>query len=44
LLEAEGYCCTKGGGSLGVFDIIALGPSDVLIVQVKSAAARLSRG
>jgi Holliday junction resolvase len=44
LLEARGYACTKAGGSLGLFDIIALGPSDVRCVQVKSGTARLSRG
>ena len=27
LLEALGYCCTKAGGSLGVFDIVAIGAS-----------------
>jgi Holliday junction resolvase len=26
LLEADGYVCTKAGGSLGVFDIIANRP------------------
>ena len=35
ILEAAGYLCTKAGGSLGVFDIIALGPKDVRAVQVK---------
>lgn len=36
ILEAAGYCCTKAGGSLGVFDVIALGPKDVRCVQVKA--------
>lgn len=42
ILEAAGYCCTKSGGSLGVFDVIALGPKDVRAIQVKSGNARLS--
>ena len=41
-LEAEGYCCTKAGGSLGLFDIVAIGAVDVRCVQVKSGTARLS--
>lgn len=43
LLEAEGYICTKAGGSLGVFDVVAIGARDVRCVQVKSGSARLSR-
>jgi Holliday junction resolvase len=35
ILEAAGYCCLKAGGSLGLFDLIALGPTDVKCVQVK---------
>ena len=38
LLEASGYVCTKAGGSLGVWDIIAIGPTDLVLVQVKSNA------
>jgi len=34
LLEADGYVCTKAGGSLGIFDVIALGPNAVRCVQV----------
>jgi len=45
LLEADGYCCTKGGGSLGVFDIIAIGPADVRAIQVKAGtSSRAVRG
>lgn len=36
ILEAAGYVCTKAGGSLGVFDVIALGPKDVRCIQVKA--------
>lgn len=42
ILEAAGYCCTKAGGSLGVFDVIALGKYDVKAIQVKCGTARLS--
>jgi Holliday junction resolvase len=35
-LEARGYLCTKSGGSLGAFDIIALSRNNLLCVQVKS--------
>lgn len=38
ILEAAGYCCTKAGGSLGVFDVIALGPKDIRAIQVKCGA------
>jgi Holliday junction resolvase len=38
LLEAAGYACMKAGGSLGVFDVIAIGPIDIVLVQVKSNA------
>ena len=43
VLEADGYVCTKAGGSLGVFDVIALGPNAVRCLQVKAGNARLSR-
>ncbi len=36
LLEKEGYLICKAGGSLGAFDLFCIGPSDVLLVQVKS--------
>ena len=36
ILEAAGYVCTKAGGSLGMFDVIAIGPFDVRCVQVKA--------
>lgn len=32
----RGYLVTKAGGSLGVFDIIAINNSEVLLIQVKS--------
>jgi len=42
ILEAAGYVCTKVGGSLGVFDVIAIGPSNVRCVQVMSGGEYLS--
>jgi hypothetical protein len=37
-LEAQGYYCTRSGGSLGVWDIIAISDAHVLLVQVKTNA------
>ncbi len=36
LLESLGYACTRAAASLGVFDIIGVSATDVLLVQVKS--------
>ena len=36
LLEASGYACTRAAASLGVFDIIGISSTDVVLVQVKS--------
>jgi len=36
LLESAGYKCTRAAASLGVFDIIAVGPDDIILCQVKS--------
>ena len=36
LLEAAGYACTRAAASLGAWDIIGIGSSDVVLVQVKS--------
>lgn len=38
LLEAAGYAVTRAAASLGDWDIIAIGPVDVVLVQVKSNA------
>jgi Holliday junction resolvase len=38
ILEAAGYVCTKAGGSLGVFDVIAIGPQDIRCIQVKAGS------
>ena len=42
LLESAGYCCTRAAGSLGLFDVVAIGPADVKLIQVKSGSASLS--
>src|SRR5262245_20357886 len=36
IFEAAGYRCLRSGGSFGDFDFIAVGPNDVVLVQVKS--------
>jgi hypothetical protein len=36
LLEALGYRCTRAAASLGVFDIVGIGSTDVVLCQVKS--------
>jgi hypothetical protein len=42
ILEAAGYVCTRAGASLGLFDVIAIGPSDVRLLQVKAGTKYLS--
>ena len=42
ILEQAGYCCTKAGGSLGLFDVIAIGALDVRCLQVKAGTKYLS--
>lgn len=34
-LEELGYRCTRAAASLGEWDIIAIGPNDIRLVQVK---------
>lgn len=36
LLRSQGYEVLKAGASLGVFDLIAIGPTDIVLAQVKS--------
>jgi Holliday junction resolvase len=36
LLEATGHYVVKAGGSLGLFDLVALGPTGARLIQVKS--------
>lgn len=41
-LEQKGYLVSRAAGSLGLFDLVAVGPYDVLLVQVKAGSSRLS--
>lgn len=36
LLEAAGYSCTRAAASLGVWDVIGVSATDIVLVQVKS--------
>lgn len=36
LLEASGYSCTRAAASLGIFDVIGIGQTDVILLQVKT--------
>ena len=36
LLETSGYRCTRAAASLGAWDIIGIGSTDVVLVQVKT--------
>jgi Holliday junction resolvase len=36
LLEAAGYECVRAAGSFGVFDIVGISKTDIVLVQVKS--------
>lgn len=36
LLDAAGYQCTRAAASLGAWDIIGIGSTDVVLVQVKT--------
>jgi Holliday junction resolvase len=42
ILDAAGYVCTRAGGSLGLFDMVAVGPQDVRLIQVKAGSKYLS--
>lgn len=36
LLESAGYCVTRAAASLGMWDLVAVGPTDFVLVQCKS--------
>jgi Holliday junction resolvase len=36
LLEAAGYQCTRAAASLGAWDVIGIGSTDVVLCQVKT--------
>lgn len=42
ILEAAGYIVTRAAGSRGLWDLVAIGPRDIRLVQVKAGTARLS--
>lgn len=35
-LESLGYSCTRAAASLGAWDVIAIGPTDIRVIQVKA--------
>ncbi len=39
-LEKEGFLCCKSGSSLGIYDIIAITPNVVRLIQVKSTKTK----
>jgi Holliday junction resolvase len=36
ILESVGYRCSRSAASLGAWDVIGIGPADVVLVQVKT--------
>ena len=36
ILEAAGYRCSRSAASLGAWNIFGIGPTDVVVVQVKT--------
>lgn len=36
ILEAAGYTCTRAAASLGAWDIIGIGSTDIVLCQVKT--------
>jgi hypothetical protein len=36
LLETAGYAVTRAAGSLGAWDLVGIGPTDMVLLQVKS--------
>lgn len=36
ILESAGYQCTRAAASLGAWDIVGIGSTDVVLVQVKT--------
>jgi hypothetical protein len=42
-LVAAGYYCQKAGGSLGMFDLVAIGRLDTRCIQVKAGKQYCSR-
>ncbi len=42
ILEAAGYRCTRAAASLGEWDIVGIGASDIVLVQCKTGRWPLS--
>lgn len=38
ILEAAGYACTRSAASLGMWDIVGVGPTDFVLAQIKTNA------
>jgi hypothetical protein len=36
IVEAAGHVCTRAIGTIGLFDVVAAGPSDVKLIQLKA--------
>jgi Holliday junction resolvase len=36
LLEAAGYSCCRSAASLGEWDVVGIGPTDVILLQIKT--------
>ena len=36
ILETAGYAVTRAAGSLGAWDLVGIGPTDIVLLQVKS--------
>ncbi|MFY9531248.1 MAG: hypothetical protein WBC04_17740 [Candidatus Acidiferrales bacterium] len=34
ILEAAGYACTRAAASLGIFDVIGIGATDIVLAQL----------
>ena len=43
ILRKQGYIVTRAASSKGVFDLIAVGPDDIKLLQVKSGARSISK-
>ena len=36
MLESDGYAVTRAAGSLGLWDLVGIGPAGTVVVQVKT--------
>ena len=42
-LRDEGYLVTRSSSSKGAFDLIAVGPTDIRLIQVKSGRSKINK-